>query len=132
MRQQIAIERSGYSQIFLVHNGIIENYLTLKEELLKKGHTFKSETDTEVLVHMIEECYRGDLAAAVKKALGMIQGTFGIALFHRDSPRQIVLARRGSPLILGIGKDEFLAASDVNALIRHTNQVHLFQPIGGG
>jgi len=110
-------------RIFLVHNGIIENYLSLKEELEKKGHTFKSETDTEVLVHLIEEYYRGDLAAAVKKVLGLVQGTFGIALFHRESPRQIVLARRGSPLILGIGKDEFLAASDVNALIRHTNQV---------
>ncbi len=110
-------------KIFLVHNGIIENYLPLKTELEKKGHTFKSETDTEVLVHLIEEHYQGDLAAAVKQALRAVQGTFGIALFHSDSPRQIVLARRGSPLILGIGKDEFLAASDVSALIRHTNQV---------
>ncbi len=110
-------------KIFLVHNGIIENYLVLKEELKKEGHTFKSETDTEVLVHLIEEYYEGDLAAAVKKVLGVVRGTFGIALFHRDSPDRIVLARRGSPLILGIGKGEFLAASDVNALIRHTNQV---------
>jgi len=110
-------------KVFLVHNGIIENYLSLKEELLKKGHTFNSETDTEVLVHLIEEYYQGDLAAAVKKVLRLVQGTFGIALFHRDSPDQIVLARRGSPLILGIGEDELLAASDVNALIRHTNQV---------
>ncbi len=110
-------------KVFLVHNGIIENYLSLKEELAQKGHTFKSETDTEVLAHLIEESYEGDLVAAVKSALLRVQGTFGIALFHRDVPRQIVLARRGSPLILGIGEGEYLAASDVNALIRHTNQV---------
>ena len=109
--------------IFLVHNGIIENYLFLKEELEEKGHIFKSQTDTEVLVHLIEEYYDGDLEKAVKKALGQVQGTFGIALFHRDSPDKIVLARRGSPLILGIGENEFLAASDVNALIRYTNKV---------
>ena len=110
-------------KIFLVHNGIIENYLFLKKELEEKGHTFKSQTDTEVLVHLIEEYYDGDLVGAVKKALSRVQGTFGIALFHRDTPDRIVLARRGSPLILGIGKNEYLAASDVNALIRYTNKV---------
>ncbi|MEA1928674.1 MAG: glutamine--fructose-6-phosphate transaminase (isomerizing) [Candidatus Auribacterota bacterium] len=110
-------------KIFLVHNGIIENYIFLKEELIEKGHTFKSQTDTEVLVHLIEEYYEGDLEQAVKKALALVQGTFGIALFHRDNPDKIVLARRGSPLVLGIGENEFLAASDVNALIRYTNKV---------
>ncbi|MDP8214329.1 MAG: glutamine--fructose-6-phosphate transaminase (isomerizing) [Candidatus Euphemobacter frigidus] len=110
-------------KIFLVHNGIIENYLSLKEELEEKGHTFTSQTDTEVLVHLIEEYYDGDLEGAVKKALSRVQGTFGIALFHRDSPGKIVLARRGSPLILGIGRNEYLAASDINALIRYTNKV---------
>jgi len=109
--------------IFLVHNGIIENYRFLKDELEEKGHTFKSQTDTEVLVHLIEEYYNGDLEKAVKQALSLVQGTFGIALFHRDDPDKIVLARRGSPLILGIGENEFLAASDVNALIRYTNRV---------
>lgn len=110
-------------RIFLVHNGIIENYRFLKEELLEKGHTFKSQTDTEVLVHLIEEYYEDDLEKAVKKALSMVQGTFGIALFHRDIPNKIVLARRGSPLIVGVGENEFLAASDLNALIRYTNKV---------
>ena len=110
-------------KVFLVHNGIIENYLFLKKELEEKGHTFESQTDTEVLVHLIEEYYDGDLVGAVKKALSRVQGTFGIALFHRDTPDKIVLARRGSPLILGIGKNEYLAASDVNALIRYTNKV---------
>jgi glutamine---fructose-6-phosphate transaminase (isomerizing) len=110
-------------KIFLVHNGIVENYRLLKEELEEKGHTFKSQTDTEVLVHLIEEYFDGDLETAVKKALGQVQGTFGIALFHRDIPDKIVLARRGSPLILGIGENEFLAASDINALIRYTNKV---------
>lgn len=110
-------------KIFLVHNGIIENYQALKKELLEKGHKFKSETDTEALVHLIEDYYDGDLEAAVKKALRRVEGTFGIALFHKDSPARIVLARRGSPIILGIGRNEFLAASDVNAMIRYTNKV---------
>jgi len=110
-------------KLFLVHNGIIENYQELKRELEEKGHKFKSQTDTEVLVHLIEENFEGDLEAAVKKALSLVQGTFGIALLHSDIPDKIVLARRGSPLILGIGRNEYLAASDVNALIRYTNKV---------
>lgn len=110
-------------KIFLVHNGIIENYQELKKELEEKGHKFKSQTDTEVLVHLVEENFEGDLETAVKKALTLVQGTFGIALLHSDIPDKIVLAKRGSPLILGIGKNEYLAASDVNALIRYTNKV---------
>ncbi len=110
-------------KLFLVHNGIIENYQLLKKELQEKGHVFKSETDTETLVHLIEDYYQGDLETAVKQALQQVEGTFGIALFHQDSPNKIVLARRGSPIILGIGRNEFLAASDVNAMIRYTNKV---------
>ena len=112
-----------HGKIFLVHNGIIENYQALKDELLEKGHRFQSETDTEVLVHLVEDNFQGDLAAALKKALAQVQGTFGLALFHTDDPTKIVLARRGSPLILGIGRNEYLAASDVSALIRYTNKV---------
>ncbi len=113
-------------KLFLVHNGIIENFQILKTELEEKGHNFVSETDTEVLAHLVDECFRGNLEEAVREALGRVRGTFGIALFHMDDPRKIVLARRGSPLVIGIGTDELLAASDVNAMLRITNQiVHL-------
>ncbi len=110
-------------RIFLVHNGIIENYLILKKRLLAAGHTFKSETDTEVLVHLVEEAYQGNLEAAVQKALLQVQGTYGIAVIHSAHPQQIIVARRGSPIVLGIGKEESLAASDVSALAQHTDQV---------
>jgi len=109
--------------IFLVHNGIIENHQTLKRRLLERGHQFGSETDTEVLAHLIEDAYQGDLAAAVQKALLDVQGTFGIAVLHTHHPQQIIVARRGSPIVLGVGKGESLAASDVSALAQHTDQV---------
>jgi len=110
-------------RIFLVHNGIIENYQVLKKRLMAAGHTFRSETDTEVLPHLIEEAYRGNLEAAVQKALLQVQGTYGVAVMHTAHPKQIIVARRGSPIILGVGKDESLAASDVSALAQHTDQV---------
>ncbi|MCJ7504192.1 MAG: glutamine--fructose-6-phosphate transaminase (isomerizing), partial [Acidobacteriia bacterium] len=101
----------------------IENYQALKKRLLSSGHTFRSETDTEVLPHLIEELYQGNLETAVQKALLQVQGTYGIAVLHTAHPDQIIVARRGSPIILGIGKDESLAASDVSALAQHTDQV---------
>jgi glucosamine--fructose-6-phosphate aminotransferase (isomerizing) len=110
-------------KLYLVHNGIIENYLLLKKRLLEAGHRFKSETDTEVLAHLIEASYQGDLRAAVQKALLQVQGTFGIAVMHVDHARSIVVARRGSPIILGIGEEAALAASDASALAQHTDQV---------
>ena len=110
-------------RIFLVHNGIIENYQVLKKRLMAAGHTFRSETDTEVLPHLVEEAYQGNLEAAVQKALLQVQGTYGIAVMHTAHPQQIIVARRGSPIILGVGKDESLAASDVSALAQHTDQV---------
>jgi glucosamine--fructose-6-phosphate aminotransferase (isomerizing) len=110
-------------KVFLAHNGIIENYLPIKKRLLAAGHKFTSETDTEVLAHLIEEAYQGNLETAVQKALQQVQGTFGIAVLHRDSPDQIIVARRGSPIVLGIGSDESFAASDTSALAKHTDQV---------
>jgi glucosamine--fructose-6-phosphate aminotransferase (isomerizing) len=110
-------------QLFLVHNGIIENYLLLKKRLLEAGHKFLSETDTEVLVHLIEANYQGNLEAAVQKALLQVQGTFGIAVMHVAHPKTLVVARRGSPIILGIGEKASLAASDASALAQHTDQV---------
>ena len=110
-------------KIYLAHNGIIENHLLLRKQLSASGHTFRSETDTEVLAHLIESLYKGDLEAAVRKALLQVQGTFGLAVLHAAHPGQIIVARRGSPIVLGIGEDESFAASDASALAQHTDQV---------
>ena len=110
-------------QLFLVHNGIIENYLPLKKKLAAEGHAFKSETDTEVLAHLIESVYQGDLEDAVRKALLWVEGTFGLAAVHAAHPNEIIMARRGSPIVLGVGRGESLAASDTSALAQHTDQV---------
>jgi glucosamine--fructose-6-phosphate aminotransferase (isomerizing) len=109
--------------IFLVHNGIIENYMPLKKRLTAAGHTFRSETDTEVLAHLIESAYQGNLEAAVQRALLQVQGTYGLAVLHVAHPEQIIVARRGSPIVLGISEDESLAASDVSALAHYTDRV---------
>ncbi len=111
------------NSLFLVHNGIIENFVKLKKGLEEKGHRFLSETDTEVLAHLMEEYYNGSLEGTVQKALAYVEGTFGIAVLHVAHPGEIVVARRGSPMILGIGDEESLAASDVSALALHTKQV---------
>jgi glutamine---fructose-6-phosphate transaminase (isomerizing) len=110
-------------RIFLVHNGIIENYQRIKKQLFAAGHEFRTETDTEVLAHLVESSYHGDLEAAVQAALQQVQGTYGLAVIHSDHLRQIIVARRGSPIVLGIGGDASLAASDVSALSQHTDQV---------
>jgi glucosamine--fructose-6-phosphate aminotransferase (isomerizing) len=109
--------------LYLAHNGIIENYLPLKKRLAAAGHTFRSETDTEVLAHLIESLYQGNLEAAVQKALLQVQGTFGLAVLHTAHPQQIMVARRGSPIVLGVGENESFAASDASALAHHTDQV---------
>jgi len=110
-------------KLALVHNGIIENYQELKKGLLKKGHKFVSETDTEVLTHLVEDNYHGDLLAAVQTALALVTGTYGIAVIHADEPARIIAARLGSPLILGVGDGENFVASDVSAILGHTKQV---------
>jgi glucosamine--fructose-6-phosphate aminotransferase (isomerizing) len=110
-------------KIAVIHNGIIENYASLKKNLLSRGHVFRTETDTEVLAHLIEELYDGRLEDAVRAALKMVEGTYGLAVLHADEPRRIVGARNGSPLIVGVGDGEFLLASDVSAILRHTRQV---------
>ena len=111
-------------KISIVHNGIIENYASLKAKLIEKGITFKSETDTEVVAHLIARNYNGNLKEAVLKALSLIEGTFGLAVICSDDPNTMIGARRGSPLILGIGNDnDFFLASDVSAIINHTQKV---------
>jgi len=109
----------------LVHNGIIENYKILQKRLEKEGHEFESATDTEVLSHLIGHflAESPSLLVAVQKALKLIEGSFGIAVISSEHPDQIIAARRGSPIILGIGKDEFFITSDVSAIIIHTKKV---------
>ena len=111
--------------IALVHNGIIENYLTIKKKLLNAGYTFRSDTDSEVLAVFIGMLYETlqDLEQAVRTALAEVEGTFGIVVISTHDPDMIIAARRGSPLILGIGNGEYLVASDAAAVIAHTRQV---------
>ncbi len=109
--------------IFLVHNGIIENYKELKEKLIKEGHKFSSDTDTEVICHLIEKYFQGNLEEATRKALKEIRGTYGIAVISKKDPQKIVVARLSAPLLLGIGQDETLVVSDPVAAIARTRQV---------
>lgn len=109
-------------RIVIIHNGIIENYLTLKAGLIERGHSFKSETDSEVLAHLIEEAYSGDLYEAVRTALGQVRGAYGIVVTHVDH-REIVAARTVSPLVMGVGEGEMFLASDVPALLPYTRKM---------
>jgi len=115
----------GKDRFALIHNGIIENYAAIKRELSKKGHEFRSQTDTEVLVHLIQEFYdQGlDFEEAVRTALAQVEGTYGIAVVSRENPNMMIAARHGSPLVVGIGKDENFVASDPAAMIEHTKDV---------
>jgi len=110
-------------EIFIVHNGIIENYKILKEKLEKEGHRFNSETDTEVLAHLIEKFHNNDLEEAVRRALKLVKGTYGLAVISKNNPQKIVIARHSSPLLVGIGKDEYIIASDASAVVGHTRNV---------
>jgi glucosamine--fructose-6-phosphate aminotransferase (isomerizing) len=120
-------DQSG--RLALVHNGVIENYATLRDQLTREGHTFHSQTDTEVLAHLVGKHY-GDggapskerLLTALRKALREVVGTYGIVLMHSDLPDQLVGARRGSPLVLGVGQGENFFASDVSAIVAHTRE----------
>ena len=109
-------------QIVIIHNGIIENYLALKEGLQARGHRFLSETDSEVLAHLIEEAYSGDLEAAVRAALRQVRGAYGIVVTHA-AHREIVAARTVSPLVMGVGAGEMFLASDVPALLPYTREM---------
>ncbi len=112
-------------KLAIIHNGIIENFSALKKELQSKGHTFKTETDTEALVHLIEEFYynNGSLEKAVQEALQSIEGTYGIAVICSDDPDLLITARKGSPIVIGIGEDEYFVGSDTAAIVGHTQQV---------
>jgi glucosamine--fructose-6-phosphate aminotransferase (isomerizing) len=114
-------DQSG--RIALIHNGIIENASDLRKALAARGHAFTSETDTEVLAHLIGALYEGDLEEAVAAALRDVDGAYGIAVISADEPGTLVAARNGSPIILGLGDDEFLVASDQSAILEHTRSV---------
>jgi glucosamine--fructose-6-phosphate aminotransferase (isomerizing) len=111
--------------IFLVHNGIIENYQDLKAMLIKRGYDFSSDTDTEILTALVDYCYQGEgnLLNAVSAALKTVVGAYGIAVVSDKNPDQIIVARKGSPLIIGLGDGETFIASDASALVGHTNKV---------
>lgn len=110
-------------KISMVHNGIIENYQQLRSKLESKGYKFHSETDSEVLCNLISELYNDDIEEAVVQALKMVEGTYGIALVCSDEPNRMIAARRGSPIIIGLGEKETIIASDVSALVQYTKQV---------
>ncbi|MBN1868177.1 glutamine--fructose-6-phosphate transaminase (isomerizing) [Candidatus Sumerlaeota bacterium] len=110
-------------RIALVHNGIIENYHALRELLLKKGHKIVSETDSELIAHLIAEYMDGNVVAAIQRALTHLEGTFGLLILTLEDPNRLIAVRQGSPLVLGIGDNEYFAASDVSAFAQHTRQV---------
>jgi len=109
--------------VTVIHNGIIENYRELRDALLASGHRFDSETDTEILAHLVEEAYGGDIADAVRVALRQADGAYAVAVLHRREPLRLVGARRNVPLIVGLGDGENLLASDVAAVLAHTRRV---------
>ena len=114
---------SNNNKIYLVHNGIIENYIALKKQLEAKGYKFYSETDTEILVNLIESFYTDSIEEAVNKALLEVQGTYGIGVYHTDEKDKIIAARLGSPLLVGIGDDENYFASDPSSIVKKTDDV---------
>jgi glucosamine--fructose-6-phosphate aminotransferase (isomerizing) len=116
--------RDCTGRIVVVHNGIIENYLDLKRELQRQGHTFVTETDTEIVAHLVEREMRGDgLESAVRRALLLMRGLFALVLISADDPHKIVAVRKGPPIVVGLGDGEFFVASDIPAILSHTRDV---------
>ena len=114
-------------EIAICHNGIIENYMSLKDRLTREGHHFLADTDSEVIAHLVESFYQGNLEAAVKSSVSLLKGTYGVLVMHSDHPDEIIGARNGSPMVLGLGDGEMFIASDVSAMIAHTKQVVYFE-----
>ncbi len=113
------------NKIVVVHNGIIENYMSLKEELIDKGYRFISETDTEVVAHLIKDLYKGDIFAATMEASKKLCGSYALAIMCEDEPDKLIAVRKDSPLIVGIGEGENFIASDIPAILKHTRDIYL-------
>jgi len=113
--------------IAIVHNGIIENYIELREWLTKEGYTFKSQTDTEVIPHLVNYYYNGDLLDALIKATKKLQGSYAIGAISKNEPDTLIAVRKDSPLIVGIGEDENFIASDIPAILNHTRDIYLLE-----
>ena len=117
---------SKSKKLAIIHNGIIENYGTLKKELINRGYVFLSETDTEVLIHLIEDIQVNenvDLLEAIRKALNQVIGAYAIVIIDKDSPDELIVARKGSPLVIGVGNKEFFVASDATPIVEYTTNV---------
>ena len=109
----------------VVHNGIIENYLSLKEELIEKGHAFKSETDTEVVAHLLEEVWNGDFESSVREVLRRIEGSYSLVFMCKDEPDKLICTKQDNPLVIGIGEGENFIASDIPAIIKRTRRTYI-------
>ena len=110
-------------RVALVHNGIVENYMELREFLTEKGYTFASQTDTEIAAQLIDHCYHGDPVQAVREAVNLLTGSFALGIIFKDHPDQIIAVRKDSPLIVGLGQGENFIASDIPALLKHTRDI---------
>ncbi|SDZ10033.1 glutamine--fructose-6-phosphate transaminase [Proteiniborus ethanoligenes] len=119
--------KSSDNKIAVVHNGIIENYAEIKEGLQEKGYSFVSQTDTEVITHLLDYNYKDDILEAVKKTIPMLEGAYALGIIHSDYPNMMIAVRKDSPLIVGIGEDENFIASDIPAILKHTRNIYILE-----